>query len=135
MRAHAEGHRLRANTGGGTLIALALAARAEYLHSEDGTLGIADGLVAEGGAASLDELGIYSTRTDLWSWTLTAGFDTIENLLLRLEYRLDVVSGDGGDIDGDARERNLTDSQSIRLALDRRQRHAPILVRPSSRTP
>lgn len=87
-----------------------LAARAEYLHSEDGTLGFADGLVAEGGAASLNELGIYSSRTDLWSWTLTAGFDLIENLLLRLEYRLDVVSGDGGDIDGDARERNLTDS-------------------------
>lgn len=87
-----------------------LAARAEYLHSEDGTLGFADGLVVEGGAASLNKLGIYSTRTDLWSWTLTAGFDIIENLLLRLEYRLDVVSSNGGDVDGDAHERNLTDT-------------------------
>lgn len=87
-----------------------LAARAEYLHSEDGTLGFADGLVLEGGASSLNELGIHATRTDLWSWTLTAGFDLIENLLLRLEYRLDIVSSDGGDIDGDHAERNLTDN-------------------------
>ncbi|MCC6353174.1 MAG: outer membrane beta-barrel protein [Verrucomicrobiae bacterium] len=87
-----------------------LAARAEYLHSEDGTLGFADGLVLEGGASSLNELGIYATRADLWSCTLTAGFDIIENLLLRLEYRLDIVSSDGGGIDGDHAERNLTDN-------------------------
>ncbi len=87
-----------------------LAARAEYLHSEDGTLGFADGLVLEGGASSLNELGIHATRTDLWSWTLTAGFDLIENLLLRLEYRLDSVSSDGGGIGGDHAERNLTDN-------------------------
>lgn len=89
---------------------VSLATRAEYLHSDDGTLGFADGLVPEGGAASSDEFGMLATRTDLWSFTATAGFDLAENLLLRLEYRLDLASSDGGDIDGDAPETNIFDN-------------------------
>jgi len=34
--------------------------------------------------------------TDLWSFTATVGFDLWENMLMRLEYRLDIASSDGG---------------------------------------
>ncbi len=52
-----------------------LAARADYIHTDDS--GGKFGALGDG------------TNEDLWSWTLTAGFDLLENLLLRAEYRVD----------------------------------------------
>lgn len=61
-----------------------LAARADYMYNDDDTkFGIGSG-----------------SNDDVWSWTLTAGFDLVENLLLRAEYRLDFgddVEGTGND--------------------------------------
>jgi hypothetical protein len=55
-----------------------LAGRGEYFHDSNGTkLAFNNPVFAGGGSA------------DIWSWTLTAGFDVIENLALRAEYRLD----------------------------------------------
>jgi len=51
-----------------------LATRGEYLHSTD--------TIKFAGGAGL-------TPSDVWSWTLTAGFNIWENLLTRLEYRYD----------------------------------------------
>jgi hypothetical protein len=51
-----------------------LAARASYFHTHNQNLFLTD---------------IGAQNTDLWSWTLTAGFDLAENLLLRAEYRAD----------------------------------------------
>jgi len=67
-----------------------LAARAEYAHADDDQfLGIEPGFAPLQGSS------------DLTSWTLTAGFDLLENLLLRAEYRIDagsdVVSSGGED--------------------------------------
>jgi len=75
-----------------------LATRGEYLHSDDGTLGFSDGLVPwPNTGASLDENSVYVSNTDLYSFTLTAGFSPCDGLLLRAEYRLDAASSDGGD--------------------------------------
>ncbi|MEZ5404879.1 MAG: outer membrane beta-barrel protein [Verrucomicrobiia bacterium] len=68
-----------------------LAGRAEYLHDSDGTAKAADSF--EDGFDFRDSP-IYTSQTDLYSWTLTAGFDIWENLLTRIEYRLDVASSD-----------------------------------------
>lgn len=67
-----------------------LAARAEYAHADDDQLlGIEPGFAPRQGTS------------DLTTWTLTAGFDLLENLLLRAEYRIDagadVVSSGGED--------------------------------------
>lgn len=85
---------------------LYLASRAEYMHADDGTLGFADGLVFDGPSASIDRNEVYVSNTDLWSYTLTAGLDLCDSMRLRLEYRLDAVSSDGGH-DGEA---NLFDN-------------------------
>lgn len=53
-----------------------LASRGDYVHSDDG---------AKFG-------GVFGGDVDVWSWTLTAGFDIIENLTLRAEYRLDAAN-------------------------------------------
>ncbi|MEZ5404878.1 MAG: outer membrane beta-barrel protein [Verrucomicrobiia bacterium] len=68
-----------------------LAGRAEYLHDSDGTAKVTDSF--ENGFDFRDSP-IYTSQTDLYSWTLTAGFDIWENLLTRIEYRLDVASAD-----------------------------------------
>jgi hypothetical protein len=63
-----------------------LAGRGEYFHNDNG-LKVIPATFPAGSA-------------DLWSWTLTAGFDVVENLTLRAEYRLDVgtdiVTGTAG---------------------------------------
>lgn len=64
-----------------------LAGRADYLHSD-----------SETGAFNTPGAG-GPGHTDTWSWTMTAGFDLLENLLVRAEYRVD-LDGDfaiGGD--------------------------------------
>lgn len=78
-----------------------LAGRAEYMHADDGTLGVVDGLVPDGPSASIDQNEVYVSNADLWAYTLTAGFDLCDGFRLRLEYRLDAISSDGGD-DGEA---------------------------------
>jgi hypothetical protein len=65
-----------------------LAARASYFHTHN---------------QNLDLTAIKVS--DLWSWTLTSGFDLAENLLLRAEYRADfgdtVVTSPGNPNTGD----------------------------------
>ncbi|MEM6821636.1 MAG: outer membrane beta-barrel protein [Verrucomicrobiota bacterium] len=56
-----------------------LAGRADYLHSD-----------SETGAFNLVGGAGGSGNTDTWSYTLTAGFDLLENLLVRAEYRIDI---------------------------------------------
>ncbi|MEO0452738.1 MAG: outer membrane beta-barrel protein [Verrucomicrobiota bacterium] len=62
-----------------------LAGRAEYLTG-DGTNSF---IAGSGGAGS----------SDVWSWTLTAGFDLLENFLIRAEYRFDISSDFGAAVD------------------------------------
>jgi hypothetical protein len=68
-----------------------LAGRGEYFHDSNGTKLAFNNPVYAGSSA------------DIWSWTLTAGFDIVENLQLRAEYRLDygndVVAGAAGSTD------------------------------------
>lgn len=70
-----------------------LGGRLEYLHANDGTLGFVDGLNVN----SIDQNQVFVSSTDLYSWTLTAGFDIWANMVLRLEYRLDMSSSNGAD--------------------------------------
>ncbi|MEZ5404985.1 MAG: outer membrane beta-barrel protein [Verrucomicrobiia bacterium] len=72
-----------------------LAGRLEYLHADDGTLGFVDGVIKEGKNISKDENEVYVSQTDLYSATLTAGFDFWRNVGCRLEYRADMVSSCG----------------------------------------
>lgn len=63
-----------------------LAGRASYFHTNNQNLGAS-------------AVGI--NNADLWSWTLTGGFDLAENLLLRAEYRVDFggdLTSAGGDV-------------------------------------
>jgi len=55
-----------------------LAGRADYLSSD-----------SESGAFNTPA-GNGPGNTDTWSYTLTAGFDLLENLLVRAEYRVDI---------------------------------------------
>jgi hypothetical protein len=61
-----------------------LASRGEYLGSNNdlkfGTQGNPSTSVSNGG---------HVTGTNLWEYTLTAGFNVIDNLLIRAEYRMD----------------------------------------------
>ncbi len=75
---------------------LHLSTRFEYLHSDDGTLGAFDRIVLAGPGASLDENGVYVTGADLWSAALTAAVDVADGLQIKLEYRADLGSSDGG---------------------------------------
>jgi hypothetical protein len=79
---------------------LSLASRFEYFKDLDGSARLADAYTP----LSVDfrkygvnrEGAMYHTNVDIFSWTLTAGFDVWENMLLRLEYRVDLLSSDGG---------------------------------------
>jgi len=64
-----------------------VAGRASYLHSIDGQI--------DGTAGT--SFGVSPVNGDAWSWTGTLGFDLLENLLLRAEYRVDLYDGLGGD--------------------------------------
>ena len=93
-----------------------LAGRLEYLHADDGTLGFVDGIVAEGSNASIDKNQVYVSQTDLYSYTLTAGFDFWRNVGCRLEYRLDTVSSDGGEGDNSfGNHRNYQNTLALNL--------------------
>ncbi|GAB4251812.1 MAG: hypothetical protein OHK005_19030 [Candidatus Methylacidiphilales bacterium] len=59
-----------------------LASRGEYVNNYN------DQKFFNGGGVTPP--GAVGPSTDLWSWTLTAGFDLAENLLFRTEYRLDL---------------------------------------------
>ncbi|GEM_PF-328717 len=83
-----------------------LAGRAGYFHDDDGTAKLADDAV---GATTYNAVPFQTTSTDLWSYTLTAGFDIWENLVTRVEYRLDVLSSAG---DYDAEENAFANGQS-----------------------
>jgi hypothetical protein len=77
-----------------------LAGRMEYTHTDDDQfLNLEPGLAPVQGSS------------DIWGWTLTAGFDILENVLLRTEYRFDfgndVVSSNGG---------NFNDNQAHTIA-------------------
>jgi hypothetical protein len=75
-----------------------LASRGEYLGSNNdlkfGTQGNPSTSVNNGG---------HVTGTNLWEYTLTAGFNVIDNLLLRAEYRMDWGSNivSNGNVAGD----------------------------------
>jgi hypothetical protein len=79
---------------------LSLASRFEYFKDLDGSARLADAYTP----LSVDfrkygvnrEGAMFHTNVDIYSWTLTAGFDVWENMLLRLEYRVDLLSSDGG---------------------------------------
>lgn len=58
-----------------------LAARADYFHTDD------QNIVTYTGRA---------LNNDVWSGTLTASFDIIENMMLRAEYRLDYADSEQG---------------------------------------
>lgn len=60
-----------------------LAGRFDYMHNDDGM-------------KFGNDPDLFECNEDVWSWTLTAGFDIIENMMLRVEYRGDL----GVDIEG-----------------------------------
>jgi hypothetical protein len=68
-----------------------LAGRASYFHSIDNTANI---------------ITPFELNGDAWSWTCTAGFDLLENLMLRAEYRVDIFDnlgdGAGGELIGES---------------------------------
>jgi hypothetical protein len=67
-----------------------LAGRASYYHLRSGDINTFD--------INGDPLDPLPQRNfDAWSWTGTAGFDLLENLMLRAEYRIDLYDGLGGD--------------------------------------
>jgi hypothetical protein len=75
-----------------------LAGRAEYLGSNNtGKFGVngSNGTQANAGDTHITGVG-------LWEWTLTAGFNVIDNLLIRAEYRLDWGAGSVGGTSGEA---------------------------------
>ena len=55
-----------------------LAGRADYIHNDDSN------------KFGNDPQTGTSANEDIYSWTLTAGFDVIENMMLRAEYRVDI---------------------------------------------
>jgi len=66
-----------------------LAGRGEYLGSNnDGKFGVNGSNGTQGNVS-----GGHITGNNLWEWTLTAGFNVIDNLLIRAEYRLDWGAG------------------------------------------
>jgi hypothetical protein len=65
-----------------------LAGRASYFHS-------ANDDTSTSSSGSLIFPGFTGPNGDAWSWTGTAGFDLLENLMLRAEYRVDIYDGLG----------------------------------------
>jgi Putative beta-barrel porin-2, OmpL-like. bbp2 len=60
-----------------------LCSRGEYLGSNNA------GVFGNQGTASTGQLDGHVTGDNLWEYTLTAGFNVIDNLLIRAEYRMD----------------------------------------------
>lgn len=78
---------------------LSLAMRAEYFRDGDGTARVQDlaaNYADNENWSDNDWSRYYVNSTDLWSLTATLGFDLWENMLMRLEYRMDIASSDGG---------------------------------------
>lgn len=72
-----------------------LAGRAEFIHNSQNAKFGNNGTPILGGPTQF-------TTTDLWSYTLTAGFNIWENMLLRAEYRIDAgteVQNNGTEVD------------------------------------
>ena len=61
-----------------------LASRGEYLGANNTWI-----LGNQGSGASIGLDGRHMTGENLWEYTLTAGFNVIDNLLIRAEYRMD----------------------------------------------
>jgi hypothetical protein len=78
---------------------VSLALRGEYFHDDDGTARIQD---LDDDYADNENWSdnawrpYYVNSTDLWSLTATLGIDLWENMLCRVEYRMDIASSDGG---------------------------------------
>ncbi len=68
-----------------------LAARADYIHTDDSGVKFGDAFPTNGGgkAGSTGGFPYGFNNEDLWSGTLTAAFDVVENLTIRTEYRVD----------------------------------------------
>ena len=82
-----------------------LASRGEYLGSNNaGKFG------TQGGSSTQTVIngGTHNTGESLWEYTITAGFNVIDNLLIRAEYRLDFGSNVVG---GTANSRTNTSSE------------------------
>jgi len=78
---------------------VSVALRGEYFHDDDGTARVqdlADNYPANENWSDNDWSPYFVNSTDLWSLTATVGFDLWENMLMRLEYRMDIASSDGG---------------------------------------
>ena len=68
-----------------------LASRGEFLGSNNsGKFGTNGSQTTQGSTAG------HSTGENLWEYTITAGFNVIDNLLIRAEYRLDWGAGSVG---------------------------------------
>ncbi len=68
-----------------------LAGRADYIHTDDSGQKFGAGYTSNGGG-SQQNFGGYTAghnNEDIWSLTLTNGFNIVDNLLLRAEYRVD----------------------------------------------
>jgi len=78
---------------------VSIALRGEYFHDDDGTARVQDldqdYWDNENWSDNIHDP-YFVNSTDLWSFTATVGFDLWENMLCRLEYRLDIASSDGG---------------------------------------
>ena len=61
-----------------------MASRGEYLGANNTWI-----LGNQGSGASIGLDGRHMTGENLWEYTLTAGFNVIDNLLIRAEYRMD----------------------------------------------
>ncbi|MCX6934748.1 MAG: outer membrane beta-barrel protein [Verrucomicrobia bacterium] len=70
-----------------------LAGRGEYIGSNNsGKIGTNGSQTTQGSAFG------HNTGENLWEYTLTAGFNVIDNLLIRAEYRLDWGAGTVGGV-------------------------------------
>jgi hypothetical protein len=79
-----------------------LASRGEYLGSNNAGKFGTQGATSTQNAAGNN--GTHNTGESLWEYTITAGFNVIDNLLIRAEYRLDfgsnVVGGSANNASG-----------------------------------
>ena len=66
-----------------------LSSRAEYLGSNNATVTGNNGAAITPSRADLVGGSEYATGESNWEYTITAGFNVIDNLLIRAEYRLD----------------------------------------------
>ena len=83
-----------------------LASRGEFLGSNNSRVFGNQGL----GSTGVPPSGGYVTGEGLWEYTLTAGFNVIDNLLIRAEYRMDwsgsIYRSSNGIYNGDSPEGN-----------------------------